>query len=68
MKQYFLFVYYKLFHPITHSQFADDTLLEAYPSVQEILMNKSILNTYEAASRQEVNTTKSKLYDINIHP
>lgn len=51
---------------VTHSQFADDTLLAIYPSVQEIHQVKNLLNAYEKASGQAVNYTKSKLYGINL--
>lgn len=43
---------------VTHSQFADDTLLTTYPSIQEIHAIKNLLNTFEITPGQEVNYHK----------
>lgn len=53
---------------MTHSQFANDTLLAAYPSIHEIRKIKCLLKLCETASGQAINTTKSKLYGINLPP
>lgn len=44
----------QLVPPVTNSQFADDTLLAAYPSIQEIHMIKNLLHTYELTTHLRI--------------
>ena len=47
---------------ITHSLFADDTLLFGFSSLQEARSIKHVLDLYSAVSGQQISIPKSKVY------
>jgi hypothetical protein len=52
--------------PISHLQFADDTLLMKVKSWANIIILKSVLMLFEYVSGLKVNFHKSMLYGVNI--
>lgn len=51
---------------ITHHQFVDDTILIGKATKQEAKKYKQILSTYEKASHQRIDTSKTKLFGLNL--
>ncbi|GLJ44326.1 hypothetical protein SUGI_0927960 [Cryptomeria japonica] len=52
--------------PISHSQFADDTILFGEASVREAKVIQGVLEEYKKDSGQSMNRHKSTLYFINV--
>lgn len=54
--------------PITHQQFADDTILFGDSSLKEACIIKRALDIFCNASRQQVNWRKSDIFFFNTDP
>ncbi|XP_057873761.1 uncharacterized protein LOC131079746 [Cryptomeria japonica] len=53
--------------PISHSQFADDTIHFGEATEKEAIVIKMLLNDYEKGSGQSMNKEKSMIYFLNTN-